>query len=110
MMFLSLDIIRLIVFLVIVVLFSRRSSYIQWNSTGILVVINLFLTWFFMYFPWGKAGVQYLANGIAWVIASAHAGTGFAFASWVNTETMDMAVSALFPILLVVPLFDILMY
>ena len=63
-----------------------------------------------MYFPWGKAGVQYLANGIAWVIDSAHAGTGFAFASWVNTETMDMAVSALFPILLVVPLFDILMY
>ncbi|ATH60907.1 MULTISPECIES: NupC/NupG family nucleoside CNT transporter [Staphylococcus] len=109
-MFLLINIIGLIVFLGIAVLFSRKKSDIQWKSIGILVVINLFLAWFFMYFPWGKAGVQYLANGIAWVIDSAHAGTGFAFASWVNTETMDMAVSALFPILLVVPLFDILMY
>src|SRR5699024_2180225 len=43
-------------------------------------------------------------------IDSAHVGTGFAFASWTNTEMMDMAVSALFLIILVVPVFDILMY
>ncbi len=110
MMFLLINIIGLIVFLGIAVLFSRKKSAIQWKSIGILVVINLFLAWFFMYFPWGKAGVQLLANGISWVIDSAHVGTGFAFASWTNTEMMDMAVSALFPILLVVPLFDILMY
>ena len=110
MMFLLINIIGLIVFLGIAVLFSRKKSDIQWKSIGILVVINLFLAWFFMYFHWGKAGVQLLANGISWVIDSAHVGTGFAFASWTNTEMMDMAVSALFPILLVVPLFDILMY
>ena len=110
MMFLLINIIGLIVFLGIAVLFSRKKSDIQWKSIGILVVINLFLAWFFMYFPWGKSAVQLLANGISWVIDSAHVGTGFAFASWTNTEMMDMAVSALFPILLVVPLFDILMY
>lgn len=110
MMFLLINIIGLIVFLGIAVLFSRKKSDIQWKSIGILVVINLFLAWFFMYFPWGKLAVQLLANGISWVIDSAHVGTGFAFASWTNTEMMDMAVSALFPILLVVPLFDILMY
>ncbi len=110
MMFLLINIIGLIVFLGIAVLFSRKKSDIQWKSIGILVVINLFLAWFFMYFPWGKSAVQLLANGISWVIESAHVGTGFAFASWTNTEMMDMAVSALFPILLVVPLFDILMY
>ncbi|MCT1915279.1 NupC/NupG family nucleoside CNT transporter [Staphylococcus ureilyticus] len=109
-MFLLINIIGLIVFLGIAVLFSRKKSDIQWKSIGILVVINLFLAWFFMYFPWGKLAVQLLANGISWVIDSAHVGTGFAFASWTNTEMMDMAVSALFPILLVVPLFDILMY
>ncbi|KKD22404.1 nucleoside permease [Staphylococcus cohnii subsp. cohnii] len=109
-MFLLINIIGLIVFLGIAVLFSRKKSDIQWKSIGILVVINLFLAWFFMYFPWGKSAVQLLANGISWVIESAHVGTGFAFASWTNTEMMDMAVSALFPILLVVPLFDILMY
>ncbi|PUZ34367.1 NupC/NupG family nucleoside CNT transporter [Staphylococcus cohnii] len=109
-MFLLINIIGLIVFLGIAVLFSRKKSDIQWKYIGILVVINLFLAWFFMYFPWGKSAVQLLANGISWVIDSAHVGTGFAFASWTNTEMMDMAVSALFPILLVVPLFDILMY
>ena len=55
-------------------------------------------------------GVKGAANGIAWVIESAHEGTGFAFKSFTSNKMMDMAVSALFPILLVVPLFDILMY
>lgn len=109
-MFLVINIIGLFVFLGIAVLFSRNKKHIQWKSIAILVLINLFLAWFLMYFPWGKTAVQSLANGISWVIDSAHAGTGFAFASWVKPGAMDMAVSALFPILLVVPLFDILMY
>ena len=54
--------------------------------------------------------VRGLANAIAWVIQSANEGTGFAFKSFVSGKMMDMAVSALFPILLIVPLFDILMY
>ena len=58
----------------------------------------------------GSKAVRGAANGIAWVVQSAHAGTGFAFASLTNVKMMDMAVAALFPILLIVPLFDILMY
>ena len=54
--------------------------------------------------------LKVLAAAIAWVIQSAHTGTGFAFSSFTSGKQMDMAVSALFPILLVVPLFDILMY
>ena len=61
-------------------------------------------------FSMGKKWSQGAANGIAWVIESAHKGTGFAFASFTTGKQMDMAISALFPILLVVPLFDILMY
>ncbi|MBF7019389.1 NupC/NupG family nucleoside CNT transporter [Staphylococcus sp. 18_1_E_LY] len=109
-MFLIINIIGLLVFLAIAVLFSRNRKDIQWKSIIILVIVNVILAWFFIYFPWGKAAVHALADGIAWVIQSAHAGTGFAFASWVNQKNMDMAVSALFPILLIVPLFDILMY
>ena len=109
-MFLLINILGLIVFLAIAVLFSRNRKDIQWTSIGILVILNIVLAWFFIYFPWGKAVVQGLANGIAWMIDSAHAGTGFAFASWVEPGAMDMAVSALFPILLVVRLFDTLMY
>lgn len=109
-MFLLINIIGLIVFLGIAVLFSRARKDIQWKSIIILVVLNLFLAWFFIYFPWGKSGIKAAANGISWVIESANAGTGFAFNSFVSNKQMDMAVSALFPILLVVPLFDILMY
>ena len=104
------NIIGLFIFLGIGVIFSRNRKNIQWKSIFILVILNLFLAWFFIYFPWGRAGVKGAANGIAWVIESAHEGTGFAFKSFTSNKMMDMAVSALFPILLVVPLFDILMY
>ena len=40
--------------------------------------LEFVLAWFFIYFPWGRNGVKGAANGIAWVIESAHKGTGFA--------------------------------
>ena len=88
----------------------KRSQNIQWKSILILVVLNLFLAWFFVYFQIGRTIVEGLASAIAWVIQSAHTGTGFAFSSFTSGKQMDMAISALFPILLVVPLFDVLMY
>ncbi|MGW9856653.1 purine nucleoside transport protein [Staphylococcus hominis] len=109
-MFLLINIIGLLVFLGMAVLFSRNRKHIQWKSVLILVLLNLFLAWFFVYFQIGRSIVEGLAAAIAWVIQSAHTGTGFAFSSFTSGKQMDMAVSALFPILLVVPLFDILMY
>ena len=109
-MYLLINIIGLAVFLGIAVLFSRNRKEIHWKSVVILVIVNLFLAWFFVFFPWGNWFVSKMADGISWVIESANAGTSFAFASFVNQKQMDMAVAALFPILLVVPLFDILMY
>lgn len=109
-MFLLINIIGLLVFLGIAVLFSRDRKHIQWKSILILVLLNVFLAWFFVYFQIGRSIVEGLAAAIAWVIQSAHTGTGFAFSSFISGKQMDMAVSALFPILLVVPLFDILMY
>lgn len=109
-MFLLINIIGLLVFLGIAVLFSRDRKHIQWKSILVLVLLNVFLAWFFVYFQIGRSIVEGLAAAIAWVIQSAHTGTGFAFSSFTSGKQMDMAVSALFPILLVVPLFDILMY
>ncbi|NUI91382.1 NupC/NupG family nucleoside CNT transporter [Staphylococcus borealis] len=109
-MFLVINIIGLLAFLGIAVLFSRDRKNIQWKSILILVVLNLFLAWFFVYFQIGRTIVERLASAIAWVIQSAHTGTGFAFSSFTSGKQMDMAISALFPILLVVPLFDVLMY
>ncbi|QLK85439.1 NupC/NupG family nucleoside CNT transporter [Staphylococcus sp. 17KM0847] len=109
-MFLLINIIGLLVFLGVAVLFSRDRKNIQWGSIGVLVVLNLILAWFFVYFPAGTWVVEKAAAGIAWVIDAAFKGIGFAFESFTTNESMDMAVAALFPILLVVPLFDILMY
>ncbi|MCH4316444.1 NupC/NupG family nucleoside CNT transporter [Staphylococcus haemolyticus] len=109
-MFLLVNIIGLLAFLGIAVLFSRDRKNIQWKSILILVVLNLFLAWFFVYFQIGRTIVEGLASAIAWVIQSAHTGTGFVFSSFTSGKQMDMAISALFPILLVVPLFDVLMY
>ncbi|MGA4515021.1 NupC/NupG family nucleoside CNT transporter [Staphylococcus caledonicus] len=109
-MFLLINIIGLLVFLGIAVLFSRDRKNIQWKSILILVILNVFLAWFFVYFQIGRTIVEGLAAAIAWVIQSAHTGTGFAFSSFTSGKQMDMAISALFPILLVVPLFDVLMY
>ena len=109
-MFLLVNIIGLLAFLGIAVLFSRDRKNIQWKSILILVVLNLFLAWFFVYFQIGRTIVEGLASAIAWVIQSAHTGTGFAFSSFTSGKQMDMAISTLFPILLVVPLFDVLMY
>ncbi|MCH4490300.1 NupC/NupG family nucleoside CNT transporter [Staphylococcus haemolyticus] len=109
-MFLLVNIIGLLAFLGIAVLFSRDRKNIQWKSILILVVLNLFLAWFFVYFQIGRTIIEGLASAIAWVIQSAHTGTGFAFSSFTSGKQMDMAISALFPILLVVPLFDVLMY
>ena len=109
-MFLLINIIGLVIFLGVAVLFSRDRKNIHWTSIGILVGLNIVLAWFFIYFPWGNIAVKGAANGISWVVEAAHAGTGFAFNSFVDTKMMDMAVAALFPILLIVPLFDILMY
>ena len=51
-MFLLINIIGLIVFLGVAVLCSRNRKNIQWKSILILVILNLFLAWFFIYFDW----------------------------------------------------------
>ncbi len=91
-----------------IVYYFQEIAKISNEPIGILVVLNLFLAWS-LFILIGVKRVE-AANGIAWVVQSAHAGTGFAFASLTNVKMMDMAVAALFPILLIMPLFDILMY
>ena len=67
-MFLLINIIGLLVFLGIAVLFSRDRKHIQWKSILILVLLNVFLAWFFVYFQIGRSIVEGLAAAIAWVI------------------------------------------
>ena len=108
-MFLLVNIIGLLAFWELQFYFQEIAKHpmeIYFNSCS----IKLVLAWFFVYFQIGRTIVEGLASAIAWVIQSAHTGTGFAFSSFTSGKQMDMAISALFPILLVVPLFDVLMY
>ncbi len=63
---------------------------INWDLSCFKPVFSMVL----YLFDWGQKAVRGAANGIAWGVQSAHAGTGFAFASLTNVKMMDMAVAA----------------
>lgn len=108
--YLIINILGIFAFIGFAFLFSKDKKKINWKATGILVIFNAFLAWLLIAFPLGRWLVEQVALGFSWLIGTAFEGVGFAFASMVNVENMDVVFSALMPILLVVPLFDILTY
>ncbi|TDM49384.1 NupC/NupG family nucleoside CNT transporter [Macrococcoides goetzii] len=110
--YLLLNVLGIFVFILVAFVFSRDKKNIDWKSVAIMLVVNLFLAWFFTQFPWGRNGVKAVADAFSWMLQAAYVGIGMPFGSWTapGPSKMDMAVSALLPILFVVPLFDILMY
>ncbi len=109
-MYLLINIIGLFVFLAIGVLFSKKRKEIQWKSIIIMVALNLLMAWFLTSFDVGRAIVSGAAEGFNWLVQVAYVGIEFALPSWVHVKSMDFVTSALLPILLIVPLFDILTY
>ncbi|MFC6323364.1 NupC/NupG family nucleoside CNT transporter [Companilactobacillus baiquanensis] len=109
-MYLIINIIGLVIFLAIGFLFSKDRRAIQWKSIAIMVVLNLVLAWFLTSFGVGRAIVSGAADGFNWLVQVAYVGIEFALPSWVHVKQMDFVTSALLPILLIVPLFDILTY
>lgn len=110
--YLLLNVLGIFVFILVAFAFSRDRKNIDWKSVAIMLVVNLFLAWFFTQFPYGRTAVKAVADAFSWMLQAAYVGIGMPFASWTapGPGKMDMAVSALLPILFVVPLFDILMY
>ena len=114
-MLLAVNILGVIVFLAAGWLFSHNRKGIHWQSVGILTALNLVIAWVLTSFPWGRAAVQGAAAGFNELVSVAWKGINFALANWVGAEGVDpkpvnFIVSALLPILLVVPVFDILTY
>lgn len=109
-MYLAINIVGLVVFLLIGYLLSKNRKAINWKAVGIMVAVNLVLAWFLTGFPAGRAGVQAAANGFTWIVDVSAAGTKFAFGSWYNVKNLNFISSALMPILMIVPFFDILTY
>ncbi|MBW3094784.1 nucleoside transporter [Bifidobacterium sp. 64T4] len=114
-MYLAINILGLIVFLAVGWVFSRDRASIDWTSVGFMVAINLAVAWLLTSFQWGRDAVKAAADGFAQLVAISFKGISFAIGNWVGANGVDPApvnfiVSALLPILLIVPLFDILTY
>ena len=109
-MYLAINIIGLIVFLAIGWLFSKNRKAINWKTVGIMIVINLILAWFLTGSAAGRAGVKAAADGFVWIVDVSAKGTVFALGNWYNPKHLNFICSALMPILMIVPLFDILTY
>lgn len=114
-MYLAINILGLLVFLALGWVFSRDRKGIQWMSVGCMVALNLVIAFLLTSFEAGRAAVKAVADGFAWVVNISYQGINFAMANWVGADGTDPApvnfiVSALLPILLIVPLFDILTY
>ena len=114
-MYLALDAMGIMAFLAIGLVFSHGRKKIDWKSVGILTVLNLALAWVLTSFPWGRAAVQGAAAAFNELVDVAWTGINFALANWVgadglNPQPVNFVVSALLPILLILPIFDILTY
>ena len=109
-MYLAINVLGIVIFFAIGVLFSKKRKDIQWRSIGTLLVINVFLAWFLTSFSVGRDIITAAAIGFNSLISVAYEGIAFAFPDWVNVPQMNFFTAALLPILLVVPMFDILTY
>ncbi|MDR0847397.1 MAG: NupC/NupG family nucleoside CNT transporter [Lactobacillales bacterium] len=118
-MFLVINIIGIFVFLAVGVLCSRDRKAIDYKGVGIAVVFNLVLAAFLLLTPIGVAIVEGATSAFAWVASQAYHGVAFAFPNFVPAEfggtlekggSMIFVISALMPMLLMIPLFDTLTY
>ncbi len=110
MFFFLINLLGVVLFLAVGILASKRRRDIQWRSVGALLAINVFVAWFLTTFPIGRDIVQAAAAGFTALVSVAYEGIAFAFPDWVHVPQMNFFTSALLPILLVVPMFDILTY
>lgn len=109
-MYLAVNIIGVLTFLLIGWIFSKDKKAINWRGIITMVVLNIALAWFLTSFSVGRAVINGAAAGFDALMQVAYEGIKFAIPSMVNVKQMDWFVQVLLPILMVVPLFDILTY
>lgn len=114
-MFLVINILGIFVFLGIGVLFSKRRNEIKWDSIKVLLLVNIVLAGFFMYFPVGREIMMAAAGVMMWLLEVSYEGISFVFGEWAKPvgslgSNVNFFMGVLLPILLLVPLFDIMTY
>ncbi|USS93492.1 NupC/NupG family nucleoside CNT transporter [Fructilactobacillus ixorae] len=109
-MYLLVNIIGVLVFLGIAFLFSKDHKHVNWRSVLIVLVLNLVVAYLLTNFSLGRDLVKSVAEGFQWLVNVSYTGIAFAFPDWVHVKQMNFFTAALMPILMIVPLFDILTY
>lgn len=109
-MYVFINIIGVLVFVGVTFLLSKKRKDINWKSIGIMLTINIFLAWFLTHSSIGTTAVESTANGFKWLVDISYKGIAFALPDWVHVKQMNFVTSALLPILMIVPMFDILTY
>ena len=97
-------------FLGVAFLLSKNRRKIRWRSVAALFVLNVFLAGFLNMVPVGREIVRVAAEGFTEFVNIAFVGIGFALPNWVNAPQMNFITAALLPLLMIVPVFDILTY
>ncbi|POH14401.1 nucleoside permease [Fructilactobacillus sanfranciscensis] len=108
--YLLVNVFGVIVFIAIAFLLSKDRKNINWRSVLVVLALNLFLAFFLTNFSWGRDIVKGAAQGFQWLINVSYTGIAFAFPDWVHVKQMNFFTAALLPILMIVPMFDILTY
>lgn len=78
-MYLAINVLGIVIFLAIGVLFSKKRKDIQWRSIGTLLVINVFLAWFLTSFSVGRDIITAAAIGFNSLISVAYEGIALLF-------------------------------
>ncbi|HDX9640994.1 TPA: nucleoside transporter C-terminal domain-containing protein [Bacillus mobilis] len=100
------------IFIVILFVFlcSPNKKQIKWRPIVILIILELFITWFMLGTKLGSIIINKIASFFSWLLSCANEGIRFAFPSAMENQTVDFFFSALLPIIFVITFFDILSY
>ena len=109
-MYLLINIVGLFAFVGVGYLLSKDRRNIPWRCVIQLFAFNVLMAGFLNMSSVGREFVRLAAEGVAEFTNIAFVGVGFALPNWVNVPQMNFITGALLPLLMVVPVFDILTY
>lgn len=109
-MYFWINVVGLLIFVGIGYAFSKRKGQIQWVAVLKMLVLNLVIAYVLTRSHLGRELILGAANGFNTLVQVAYEGIAFALPDWVQVKQMNFVTSTLLPILMIIPLFDILTY
>jgi len=109
-MYIAINIAGIVAFLALAYLLSKNRRAIPWRTVTVLLALDFAVAAFLNMVPVGRELVRAAADGVAEFSNIAFVGIGFALPNWVNVPQMNFITSALLPLLMIVPFFDIMTY